>query len=294
MADAAVAETALEITLRCATGLKKVNLVSKMEVYALVSISTGDNNSVNTSVKTPPDRDGGSNPTWDFPIKFAVDEAALRQDRLTLDFKLVCERALGDKNVGEVHVSVKELLESGGNGGRRFVTYQVTKPSGRPKGHLTFSYKFFSKTAKSDSSAPAETKSSLYPAIEMDLKSIYPPLGKLYEEIPAPESQSDSVYPPAPAELISNGMYPSAVQIYGELNFRSLFPAVEHRRILSQSGVRAADIAGDDTPPGLGGGAPYVYPPPAAGGIEEYRYVVYPPPRNHRFGVELVAGVHYY
>ncbi|CAA3014586.1 SRC2-like [Olea europaea subsp. europaea] len=101
----------LEINVMSARDLNKVNLIMKMDVYVIVSISGGDKKS-KQKTKTPVDNDGDSNPTWNFPMKFTVEEVALNQNRLNLVFKLVCQRARGDKDVGEVHVPLKELLES--------------------------------------------------------------------------------------------------------------------------------------------------------------------------------------
>ncbi|KAL2491937.1 Calcium-dependent lipid-binding (CaLB domain) family protein [Abeliophyllum distichum] len=73
-------------------------------------------------------------------MKFTVEEVPLQQNNLTVDFKLVCERTIGDKDIREVHVPIKELLESSaataavGNYEKqyRFVSYQVRKPNSQP------------------------------------------------------------------------------------------------------------------------------------------------------------------
>ena len=130
----------LDITLQSARDLNNVNLISKMDVYAVVSISGGDKSS-NQKTRTPVDHDGNASPTWNFQMSFKLDEAALQTNRLTLDFKLVCERALGDKDVGAVSVPIKELFDTPDKAaeGQQFVSYQVRKPSGKPKGQLSFS-----------------------------------------------------------------------------------------------------------------------------------------------------------
>ncbi|GER56887.1 calcium-dependent lipid-binding family protein [Striga asiatica] len=130
----------LRITLQYVCNLQKVNLISRMDVHAIVSISGGDKYS-KQKTKTPSDTVGGNNPTWGFPMMFTVDEAALQQNRLLLDFKLICGRAFGDKTIGRVSVPLKELFD-GYEGRRKFVSYQVRKPNGKPKGQLTFSYQF--------------------------------------------------------------------------------------------------------------------------------------------------------
>lgn len=152
----------LEITIQYAEDLSKVNFISKMDVYVVVSISGGDEHS-NQKTKTTVSHGDDANPTWSFPMKFTVEEAALLQNRLILDFKIKCERALGDRLIGEVHVPVKELLDSppkrrtasasAAAAARTFVSYQVKKPSGKPKGKLTFSYQFRDKTQKTTTCA---------------------------------------------------------------------------------------------------------------------------------------------
>lgn len=134
----------LDITVLSARGLKDVNLMTKMDVYAVVSIS-GD---PRTAQKTPVDRSAGTSPRWDFPMKFTLDDAAANSNRLTLVFKLMSDRAFGDKEIGEVHVPIKELLD--GAGGRkslqeakeRVMSYRVRTPKGKARGTLDFSYRF--------------------------------------------------------------------------------------------------------------------------------------------------------
>lgn len=56
----------LEITVEYAEDLNKVNLISKMDVYVVVSISGAQ------KTKTPPDHDGDANPMWRFPMNFTI------------------------------------------------------------------------------------------------------------------------------------------------------------------------------------------------------------------------------
>lgn len=225
----------LEITIQYAEDLSKVNLISKMDVYVVVSISGGDESS-RQKTKTEVSRGGGANPTWSFPMKFVVEEAALLQNRLMLDFTIKCERALGDRVIGEVHVPVKELLDfpakiRGGatTAAKNFVSYQVKKPGAKPKGKLTFSYQFRGKTATSAAQPPPPPppaqhgKSTIaypvvdptppYPAAALGL---YPPtvppqllrspyfVGGLYPPVYIPDGglirQEWSPLPPLPAE----------------------------------------------------------------------------------------------
>jgi hypothetical protein len=138
----------LEINLISARDLKDVNHFSKMDVYAAVWLS-GDSQ-IKQKAKTNVDRNSGTSPSWNnFPMRFTFDESAANQNRLILVFKLRCERSLGgDKDVGEVYVPVKELLDYVGDGkSMQFVSYRVRKPSGKPKGALNFSYRFSQKVA---------------------------------------------------------------------------------------------------------------------------------------------------
>lgn len=127
----------LELTLISAKDLDKVNLFSKMEVYAIAMIA-GDPGS---KKKTHTDRDGGRNPNWNATFSFNVMEFDL--DRCVLHVVLKAEKAFGDRVIGEVHVPVKELLNGWKkDAGAQFLSYQVRKPSGKAKGALNFSYKF--------------------------------------------------------------------------------------------------------------------------------------------------------
>ncbi|XP_057772264.1 protein SRC2-like [Salvia miltiorrhiza] len=196
----------LEITLQSGRDLNKVNLITKMDVYAVVSISGGDKSS-KQKTRTPVDHDGDANPTWNFTMKFTVEEAALQMNRLTLDFKLVCERALGDKDVGEVNVPIKELLDSPATAaadGKKFVSYQVRKPSGKPKGQLTFSCKFSEKTAAASSAPPYPPAAApagkgdfgTYTANPAGTSSGYPPVGSYPPPAGYPKTEGNGHYPP--------------------------------------------------------------------------------------------------
>ncbi|KAG5559913.1 hypothetical protein RHGRI_003268 [Rhododendron griersonianum] len=98
----------LEINVISAKDLKKVNLIGKMRPYAVVSISGGDPRASQPQW-TAVDRSGNASPTWNYPLKFAVEESATRSNRLGVTFRIRCERTLGDKDIGEVHVPLSEL-----------------------------------------------------------------------------------------------------------------------------------------------------------------------------------------
>ncbi|KAJ7955079.1 Protein SRC2 [Quillaja saponaria] len=199
----------LELNLISARDLKDVNLFSKMDVYAVVSLS--DDQISKQKAKTTIDRDCGPNPNWNFPMKFTIDESLAKQNRLTLVIKLKTERNLGtDKDIGEVNVPVKELLDSIGDGkSLQFVSYQVRKPSGKPQGALNISYKFGEKIA-APVAAPVPTVPkgepvTAYPAAPGvgSSSSSYgapypPPAGYGYPPQPPPQGTGYGYPPPQP------------------------------------------------------------------------------------------------
>ncbi|KAL6522827.1 hypothetical protein OROHE_016674 [Orobanche hederae] len=265
----------LDITIQYARDLNKVNLFTKMAVYAVVSISGGDNNS-KQETRTPVDRAGGDNPTWDFPMKFTVEEAALQNNALALEFKLVCKRTLGDKDVGGVRVPIKELLDSTakptGTDGKQLVSYQVRKPSGKPKGQLAFLYKFGEKTVRP---TVAPTYGSAVPFAP-------PPVKVGAEPVMAYPAGSSSAYPPYPP--------PAA------------YPAGNGKEQYPPQGVYPP--AGFGPPPA---GYGYPQPPPPGYGYQPqpqpgYGYPPHPgygyppqpvqqPAKKNKFGMGLGAGL---
>ena len=132
----------LEVVIKSARGLKDVNLFSKMGVYTVVSIHSDNNNYNSSKKKTPIDKHGGTNPEWNFPMRFTFDVAMAMQ--ITLVVKLKARRWIfRNKDIGEVRVPMMELLESFvGAKGEKHVSYMVMTPSMKLKGELDFSYKF--------------------------------------------------------------------------------------------------------------------------------------------------------
>ncbi|GLT63986.1 hypothetical protein SLA2020_365070 [Shorea laevis] len=135
-------------------------------------------------------------------MKFTINEYAAKQNgQLTLLFTLRCDRSLGDKDVGEVYVPLKELLNSAGDGkSMQFVSYQVRTASGKPKGELNFSYKFSEKLAYA---APSKAEPvTAYPVGPSAPSSDgpYPPPhqgGYSYDTAaPPPPNQAYGGYPP--------------------------------------------------------------------------------------------------
>ncbi|CAL5337441.1 unnamed protein product [Camellia sinensis] len=122
----------LWILVISAEGLERVRPAEKMEVYAIVSISgTGKKT---TAVDTV----GDTNPTWNIPISFKVEEETAANQILMVELRCCGPTSDGgDKDIGEVLVRVKDLMVLvEGNS----LTYQIRTPSENPKAKLTFIY----------------------------------------------------------------------------------------------------------------------------------------------------------
>ncbi|KAJ3669661.1 hypothetical protein LUZ60_011611 [Juncus effusus] len=144
----AMANNSLEVTMISAKDLKKVHLLSKMSVYAIATISGGDPADIR---RTAPDRRGGRSPTWGTTVRFVI----LSTDpRLALSITLRSARFFRDTEVGEVIVPIKDLLEAGADGEEKFVSYQVRRPSGKPKGVLNLSCKVMAPNGTATVSVP--------------------------------------------------------------------------------------------------------------------------------------------
>ncbi|KAM0913582.1 hypothetical protein ACQ4PT_012078 [Festuca glaucescens] len=117
----------LEVTLLSAKDLKNVNLITRMEVYAVATIS-GD---PITRQCTLPDPYGGRNPTWNATLRFDVPPTAEEAKGRCLHILLRAERPFSpDRDVGEVIVPLPEVLTDGGLGAPnmpQFASYQVRK-----------------------------------------------------------------------------------------------------------------------------------------------------------------------
>ncbi|PWA41925.1 C2 calcium-dependent membrane targeting [Artemisia annua] len=131
----------LELSLISAEGLKKSD-----KVYAVAYISE-----TSGRFRTPEDKTGGSEPTWNHPMHFTIKEALGKQNRLTLVVKIKGAGMFFDKNLGEVRVPIKELVEGikdEGDEEKKYVSYEVLRKSKKPGGFLKFSYRFGPKFLK--------------------------------------------------------------------------------------------------------------------------------------------------
>ncbi|XP_078158122.1 uncharacterized protein LOC144553802 [Carex rostrata] len=142
----------LDLTLISAKDLSNVNHFHKLEIYCEVVLSTDPR----SKQRTLTDREGTKNPTWNSTLKFTVP--ANSDATSMLNVMLRADRSLGDREVGEVHITLKEILETATGDGPtepKFVSYQVWKPCGKAKGVLNISYKLSERfTAASGSGAP--------------------------------------------------------------------------------------------------------------------------------------------
>ncbi|PWA98725.1 C2 domain-containing protein [Artemisia annua] len=92
---------------------------------------------------TPVLRNAGSSDqlTWNFPMKFTIDEAEGLEDRLNLVIKIMAVNWLIRKTWGKVRVPIKDLMKDIKDEGKesQLVTYPVVNRKGAS---LTFSYEF--------------------------------------------------------------------------------------------------------------------------------------------------------
>ncbi|CAK8531718.1 unnamed protein product [Lathyrus sativus] len=268
----------LELNLISAKDLKDVNLFSKMDVYAVVSIS-GDPINPQTAT-THIHRNGGTNPTWNFPIKFTVNESLANQNRLSLEIKLISNRKVaGDTMIGTVHMPLKELLDNPSGDSLRQVSYQVRTTSGKSKGSLNLSYKFGehvgAPATKSEVKGNHESKMGkdepvlAYPPPGVAAGSSSVPYGTPY---PPPQQGAGYGYPPPAAAAAAQGGYPPAQPGYG-------YPPQQ------QGYGYPPQQQGYGYPPQQPG---YGYPPQQQPG---YGYPGAQKPKKNKFGMGLGAGL---
>jgi len=241
----------LEITLTSAKDLKNVNIFSKLETYAVVSLSSDPQ----TRKRTPTDRENGRNPKWNAPMKFQIPASSINQ-LLNLDIYIRAERALGDRIVGKVHVPIKDFVSEARDPNRvRYMSYQVRRPSGRPKGVINFEYKF------DGASVP-----QLPPPLIVDEPVTAYPVG--YFPPPPPSNAHQKMnapyaYPPPPVENPLHG-YGGG----GGGGYSSYVPTQQPPAVYHQSGY------------GYGYGGGY------SGGVRPQK-----PPKKNKFGLGLGAGL---
>ncbi|XP_010662790.1 protein SRC2-like [Vitis vinifera] len=96
-----------QIAILSAQGLENVREIFRMKVYAQLSIPG------NPQIKreTPVDTEGETNPAWNSTIRFTIGNQAVEHQGVVFVIKLYCSRALGDRYIGEVSLSFKDLFD---------------------------------------------------------------------------------------------------------------------------------------------------------------------------------------
>ena len=120
----------LELVIQSARGLKYVNHLKKMKPYAVVFIRDHNNIPHSSDRKTSVDSEGGSNPTWNFNVKFTINLAIAQENHPGLVVKLKSRRkahGLRDKDIGEVRVLISELLKCFGDDDDELMMQQKMK-----------------------------------------------------------------------------------------------------------------------------------------------------------------------
>ena len=137
----------LEVEIESAQGLPYVNHLIKMKSYAVVYIWDIKNNLRSNKEPSSVYTLDGSNPTWNFKVRFHIDLTLARENHYALVVKLKsCRKTHGfpDKYIGEVRVPIIELLEGSGNAAedKIRVSKKVETSPKNFQGDLTFSYNF--------------------------------------------------------------------------------------------------------------------------------------------------------
>ncbi|KAK8448377.1 hypothetical protein SEVIR_7G041652v4 [Setaria viridis] len=194
----------LELTLVSARELKNVNLITRMDVYAVVTIS-GD---PLTRQCTAPDPSGGRNPRWDATLRFAVPPTAAAAAGSCLHVLLRAERVLGDRDIGEVVVPLADLLAGAPAAGPQqpqVASYQVRKVHRwEPRGVLNVAYRLGPVVAPVEAAErkpPPAVMGMAYPDAPVGVPSSQPlqPPADAYQPPPPPRPAAKAKHDLAPA-----------------------------------------------------------------------------------------------
>ncbi|GLT47650.1 hypothetical protein SLA2020_213300 [Shorea laevis] len=175
----------VEITLNFTEDLKDVNVDSKMDVDAVVII----NGERQTKQKIPVDKDCGSNPKWNYIMKFTAEETAANQKPIDLEIYLVSDRLLGDIVKGKVFVPINGYPDREEKG-----SFKVRLPKGKVKGTLNLCCKIGEKFTlpvaaplhETEKAKSAETRVLVYPAVGSSA-GYSPQLPAAYSGYPLPQ-----------------------------------------------------------------------------------------------------------
>ncbi|KAL2538585.1 protein SRC2-like [Forsythia ovata] len=127
------------LTLISAENLPKVRKIFKSKVYAKVSFG-GDKK---TEQRTKADKHGELNPVWNYSMKYTIVESGIIHYGLQLVIKLYCKSKLGDRYIGEIHTSIKDLFDYAyTRGGSANLSLPMKKSHAETGAILKFSYRF--------------------------------------------------------------------------------------------------------------------------------------------------------
>ncbi|XP_019158622.1 PREDICTED: protein SRC2-like [Ipomoea nil] len=253
----------LDITVVSADAIKDVNTFTKMDVFVVVSVIIGYQNTRNI---TPVHKNAGTSPRWNHHMRFVVDEATVNNPGAGfLHFQLVSERTFGNKDIGVVRVPVDDLFakwSKDSDGAGRVMEFEViTARTEKKKGTLKFSYKFGEKFTQGENYGVGQ------------FAAAYPPpeaarAGSSVPYAPPPGMGYDA--PPGAA-----GGYPAA----GYGGYSQMGP-----------GVACPPQPGYGYPPPPTHG--YGYPPPPGAGYGGYQPVQQQEaPKKSKFGLGGAAGL---
>ncbi|KAJ3699911.1 hypothetical protein LUZ61_003616 [Rhynchospora tenuis] len=170
----------LDLTLVSARDLKNVNLISKLQAFAILSLKDGNHGM--QFEQTPVDRRGNKNPTWNYTARFFIpaDGNAVDVGNLSIHILVRANRMLGDWNIGEIYIPLKSLMPYGGSNGTKaayFASYQIRKAGSRkPRGIINISYKL---------REPMETPpmSQTHEPVKLHEQLAIPPMSQLQEPV---------------------------------------------------------------------------------------------------------------
>ncbi|WVZ83478.1 hypothetical protein U9M48_030620 [Paspalum notatum var. saurae] len=198
----------LELTLLSAQDLKNVNLITRMDVYAVVTISGNPL----TRQCTAPDPYGGRHPCWNATLRFAVPPTPAAAAGACLHVLLRAERVLGDRDVGEVVVPLADLLAAApstasGPQPPQLASYQVRKVHRwEPRGVLNVAYRLGPVVA------PVEPPVMAYPVSVPQQQPSHPAAQAYPPPAPRPAANHAAEHGAArspPTEEKSNGRGPA-------------------------------------------------------------------------------------
>ncbi|KAH1105813.1 hypothetical protein J1N35_009581 [Gossypium stocksii] len=125
----------LEINVVSAGDLTPVS--KNMKTYAVVWVKPDE------KLSTGVDQKGGTDPIWNYPFTFKVDEKFLNSEDATIAVDIYAAAWVKDALVGSVNVLINDIFHlrsaadaKSNDSARRTVTLQIRRPSGRPQGIL--------------------------------------------------------------------------------------------------------------------------------------------------------------